>query len=232
MLWLVQRLSVAYFARDAVLLEPAAASDSLFIIKQGTVSGDTADGQTVLQLATGEMFPLGALLADRGAANRYVAATDTFCYLLAAADFHTLLATSTEFNDFCTRRIANLLEESQHPVQYGIPALALDTTTAGHARWRPRSAARRYAYCRKPWCPTCCRRWRAAIGSMIVVEAGGQPVGLTLRDVLASVTLAGLTLATPVGSDERAPGEHVATPRRWTSALVSWRTTASTTCRW
>ena len=125
-LWLVQRLSVAYFARDAVLLEPAdAPPDTLFIIKQGTVGGVTADGQTVLQLATGEMFPLGALLAGRGAANRYVAASDTFCYLLPAADFHALLAKSPEFNDFCTRRIASLLEESQRAVQSEY-ALALD----------------------------------------------------------------------------------------------------------
>ncbi len=78
LLWLVQRLSVAYFARDAVLLQPAdTAPDALFIIKQGTVAGATAEGQTVLQLTGGEMFPLGALLAGRGAANRYSAATDT-----------------------------------------------------------------------------------------------------------------------------------------------------------
>ena len=58
-LWLIQRLSVAYFERDAVLLEPAdAPPDTLFIIKQGTVGGVTADGQTVFQLATGEIFPL------------------------------------------------------------------------------------------------------------------------------------------------------------------------------
>jgi CBS domain-containing protein len=40
------------------------------------------------------MFPLGALLAGRGVTNRYLADTDTFCYLLPAADFHALLAKS------------------------------------------------------------------------------------------------------------------------------------------
>src|SRR5512139_3450297 len=126
LLWLVQHLSVSYFARDAVLLEPSGTPpDALFIIKQGTVAGATANGQAVLQLAAGEMFPLGALLAGRGAANRYIAAADTFCYLLPAADFHALLARSPEFNDFCTRRIASLLEESQRAVQSEY-ALALD----------------------------------------------------------------------------------------------------------
>src|SRR5574340_647435 len=51
LLWLVQHLSVSYFPHDAVLLEPVAnPPEVLFIIKQGTVTGATAVGQTVLQL--------------------------------------------------------------------------------------------------------------------------------------------------------------------------------------
>ena len=85
-LWLVRRLSVAYYAAGETLLAPAdEAPGTLFIIKQGTVGGASAEGQTVLQLTAGEMFPLGALLAGRGVANRYVAETDTFCHLLPAA---------------------------------------------------------------------------------------------------------------------------------------------------
>jgi CBS domain-containing protein len=201
-LWLVQRLSVAYFARDAVLLEPSdAPPGTLFIIKQGTVSGDIADGQTVLQLATGEMFPLGALLAGRGAANRYVAAADTFCYLLAAADFHTLLATSTEFNDFCTRRIASLLEESQRAVQSEY-ALALDDE---HRFARPLSSLVRRAPLSvrsdTPLSEALAAMEAARVGSVVVTDAVGQPVGiLTLKDVLARVTLAGVPLVKPISS--------------------------------
>lgn len=201
-LWLVQRLSVAYYSRDATLLAPSEAPpDSLFIVKQGTVSGDTADGQTVLQLAAGEMFPLGALLAGRGAANRYVAATDTFCYLLPAADFHALLETSPEFNDFCTRRIASLLEESQRAVQAEY-ALALDDD----GRFaRPLASLVRRAplatLATTPLAEALDAMERARVGSVVVTGDAGQPIGiLTLKDVLGRVTLAGVPLATPISA--------------------------------
>ena len=201
-LWLVQRLSVAYYPRDAALLAPAATSpDNLFIIKQGTVSGVTEEGQTVLQLATGEMFPLGALLAGRGAANRYVAAADTFCYLLPAADFHALLGKSPEFNDFCTRRIASLLEESQRAVQSEY-ALALDDEQRFA---RPLASlvqrAPLHVLPDTPLADALATMGAARVGSVVVADAAGAPVGiLTLKDVLARVTLAGVPLATPISA--------------------------------
>jgi len=201
-LWLVQRLSVAYYPCDAALLEPAEAPpDTLFIIKQGTVSGATAEGQTVLQLATGEMFPLGALLARRGVANRYVAAADTFCYQLAADDFHALLARSTEFNDFCTRRIASLLEESQRAVQSEY-ALALDDESRFA---RPLASLIRRAplsvLSETPLADALAAMEAARIGSVVVTDAAAHPIGiLTLKDVLARVTLAGVPLDTPINA--------------------------------
>lgn len=201
-LWLVQRLSVAYFARDEVLLEPAdTPPDTLFIIKQGTVSGDTTQGQTVLQLAAGEMFPLGALLAGRGAANRYVAATDTFCYLLARTDFHALLAQSTEFNDFCTRRIASLLEESQRAVQAEY-ALALDDDNRFA---RPLESLVQhpplFTLADTPLAEALGAMEAARVGSVVVTDDATRPIGiLTLKDVLARVTLAGVPLTAPIAT--------------------------------
>ena len=186
-LWLVQHLSVAYFTQGATLLEPADTTpDSLFIIKQGTVAGATADGQTILQLAAGEMFPLGALLAGRGVANRYLAAADTFCYLLAAADFHALLARSGEFLDFCTRRIASLLEESQRAVQAEY-ALAQDDDSRFA---RPLdSLIRRAPLSTAPEASlreTLAAMDAARVGSVVATDTMGRPVGiLTLKDVLS-----------------------------------------------
>jgi len=201
-LWLVQRLSVAYYAQGEGLLEPAEQPpDTLCIVKQGTVDGVTADGHSVFQLTAGEMFPLGALLAGRGAANRYVAKTDTFCYLLPAADFHALLAKSPEFHDFCTRRIASLLEESQRAVQSEY-ALALDDE---HRFARPlASLIRRAPFSVAPDTPLAdalAGMEQARIGSVVVADAAGAPVGiLTLKDVLARVTLAGVPLVTPISA--------------------------------
>jgi CBS domain-containing protein len=199
-MWLVQRLSVAYFAHDAVLLEPAPAPpDTLFIIKQGTVSGNTAEGQTVLQLAAGEMFPLGALLAGRGAANHYVAATDTFCYLLAAADFHALLARSAEFNDFCTRRIASLLEESQRAVQAEYALSLDDESRFARPLIRLVQHPPLSTLAGTPLAEALAAMEAARVGSVVVTDAATQPIGiLTLKDVLARVTLAGVPLTTPI----------------------------------
>ena len=201
-MWLVQHLSVAYFAQDAVLLEPGDATpEALFIIKQGTVAGVTVEGQTAFHLAAGEMFPLGALLAGRGAANRYVAASDTFCYLLSAADFHALLAMSPEFHDFCTRRIASLLEESQRAVQSEY-ALALDDESrfarplASLIRRAPLSVPSA-----TPLVDALTAMEAAQIGSVVVTDVAAHPIGiLTLKDVLARVTLAGVPLTTPINA--------------------------------
>ncbi len=201
-LWLVQRLSVAYYAEHAVLLEPAEVRPAaLFIIKQGSVSGVAADDQAVFQLAAGEMFPLGALLAGRGVANRYIAAADTFCYLLPASDFHALLARSKEFNDFCTRRIASLLEESQRAVQSEY-ALALDDEQRFA---RPlASVVRRAPYAVRPTTPLAealVAMEAARIGSVVVTEETDAPIGiLTLKDVLTRVTLAQVPLVTPISA--------------------------------
>ena len=201
-LWLVQRLSVAYFAQDEALLEPGeSAPAALYIVKQGTVAGTTRDGQTVFQLAAGEMFPLGALLAGRGVANRYLAASDVFCYLLPAQDFRTLLAQSAAFNDFCTRRIASLLEESQRAVQAEY-ALALDDDDRFK---RPLDTLIRRAPLaiapNRPLREALAAMDASRVGSIVAMDTAGRPVGiLTLKDVLTRVTLAEVPLDTAVSA--------------------------------
>jgi len=202
--WLAARLSLAYFPQDATLLEAGGKPpDALFIIKQGMVEGKAPDreGTRLLQLAGGEIFPLGALLADRAVANRYVAATDTFCYRLPAADFHTLLGRSRVFSDFCTRRIASLLEQSQRAVQSDY-ALAQD---AENRFSRPvRSLLRRAPVSVRPDTPLAealAAMDEAWVGSVVVSDAEARPVGiLTLKDVLKRVTLAGTPLSTPIAT--------------------------------
>ena len=93
------------------------------VIKQGMVQGeqnvaDASDADSWLELSTGECFPLGALLAHRPVASIYRAVMDTFCYELPLAAFHELLGLSAPFRDFCTRRIANLLEHSKQVIHH------------------------------------------------------------------------------------------------------------------
>jgi len=114
--WMVERLSLVYTPRDGILLDPAQGPVSHFyVIKQGAVVGESAAGGEGAhwQLVEGECFPLGALLAHRPVGNVYRAVEDTFCYRLASAHFDELLRRSPPFHDFCTRRIAHLLERSR-----------------------------------------------------------------------------------------------------------------------
>ncbi len=202
LLWMIERLSVAYFSQGTTLLEPSdAAPGSLLIVKQGAVQGETAEGQTVLQLTSGEMFPLGALLAERGAANRYLAASDVFCFSLPAADFRQLVGRSGAFNDFCTRRIASLLEQSQRAVQSEY-ALAQDDESRFS---RPlRTLLHRAPVWVSPETPleTALAEMDAArVGSVMICSADAEPAGiLTLKDVLKRVTLAQVPLSTPISS--------------------------------
>lgn len=204
LMWTAERLSVAYFPQEAALIEADGQPPAyLFIVKQGVVEGEAPDAQGVrlLQLTDGEMFPLGALLAGRAAANRYVAAADTFCYRLPAADFHTLLGRSRAFSDFCTRRIASLLEQSRRAVQSEY-ALALDDDNRFS---RPaRSLIRQAPVSALPETPLAAAlaaMEAARVGSVVVCDAQGSPVGiLTLKDVLQRVTLAGIPLSAAIAS--------------------------------
>ena len=202
--WLAARLTLAYFPQHATLLEAGGKPpDALFIIKQGMIEGQAPDkeGTRLLQLSSGEMFPLGALLAERAVANRYIAASDTFCYRLAAADFHALLERSRAFSDFCTRRIASLLEQSQRAVQSEY-ALAQDDE---NRFTRPvRSLVRQAPLAVGPDTPLAAALAamdEARVGSIVVSDAAAIPLGiLTLKDVLKRVTLAGVPLSAPIAT--------------------------------
>ena len=123
LLWMTERLKLGYYAQNEVIVSPEqGAVERFLVIKQGLVQGEqsvahVSDTDTWLELAEGECFPLGALLAHRPVASIYRSVKDTFCYELPLEDFHVLLGMSAPFRDFCTRRIANLLEHSKQVIQ-------------------------------------------------------------------------------------------------------------------
>lgn len=205
LLWMLERLSLGYYAHGEIILSPQQGiADRLLIIKQGTVHGEQnlahpTDSDTWLELAEGECFPLGALLANRTVASVYRADSDAFCYELPAADFHTLLGLSAPFRDFCTRRIANLLEHSKQVIQAQYSQVSSE---------RQSLASPLSAVIRRP--PVTCppetplrqaleimREQR--IGSMLAADVDGRPLGiLTLHDVLARIALPQIDLDRPL----------------------------------
>ncbi|MBY0574989.1 MAG: CBS domain-containing protein [Gallionellaceae bacterium] len=205
LLWMLERMRLAYYAKGEVIVSPEQGiAEHFIVIKQGMVHGeqsvaDASDADAWLELAEGECFPLGALLAHRPVASLYRAGKDTFCYELPAADFHTLLGLSAPFRDFCTRRIANLLEHSKQVIQ-----TQYAQSSAGQQSLNsPLSAIIRRA-------PITCspqtsvrevlqRMHESRIGSMVAVDEAGRPLGiLTLPDVLERIALPQIDLAQPV----------------------------------
>ena len=205
LLWMLDRMQLAYYARGEVIASPEqGAVERFLVIKQGMVQGeqnvaDASEADAWLELSEGECFPLGALLAHRPVASIYRAGHDTFCYELPAADFHTLLGLSPPFRDFCTRRIANLLEHSKQVIQ----AQFTQSSAGQQSLTSPLSAI----IIRPP--VTCApqasvrevlqQMHDSRIGSMVAVDDAGRPLGiLTLPDVLERIALPQANLDQPV----------------------------------
>lgn len=202
--WLASRLSIGYYADGEVVLSPEQGeAGAFYVIKQGVVLGEQGVAQAQedsawLELHEGECFPLGALLSRRPVTSTYRARADLFCYELPRADFQQLARQSAAFHDFCTRRIANLLEQSKHVIQ----AQYAQTSSAQQSMNSPLSAVIRRA-------PVTCPPGTPirdvlqtlhdlGIGAMIAVDEG-TPVGiLTLHDVLNRIALPGINLDLPV----------------------------------
>ena len=203
--WMVERMDLAYYPQGEVIVSPEqGVVERFLVIKQGMVHGEqnvanASETDTWLELSEGECFPLGALLANRHVASIYRAGKDTFCYELPTADFHALLEMSAPFRDFCTRRIANLLEHSKQVIQ----AQYTQSSSGQQSLNSPLSAIMRRA-------PITCaphasvrdvlkQMQESHIGSMVAVDVTGRPLGiLTLPDVLARIALPQIDLNQPV----------------------------------
>ena len=205
LLWMLERMQLGYYAKDELIISPEQGVVNRFlVIKQGMVHGEqkvanATEADTWLELAEGECFPLGALLANRPVASLYRAGKDTFCYELPAPDFQNLLGMSAPFRDFCTRRIANLLEHSKQVIQ----AQYTQSGAEQQSLTSPLSAIIRRA-------PITCspqtsirdvlnRMHELRVGSMVAIDEAGRPLGiLTLPDVLERIALPQIDLDQPV----------------------------------
>ncbi len=205
MLWMLERMKLGYYAANEVIVSPEQGPvDRFLVIKQGMVHGEqnvanASETDTWLELGEGECFPLGALLANRPVASIYRADGDIFCYELGAADFRELIGISAAFRDFCTRRIANLLEHSKQVIQAQYSHSSVEQQSLAS----PLSSIIR----RKPVsCPpqTTVRQvmkimHEQHVGSMVAVDEHARPLGiLTLPDVLERIALPQIDLDQPV----------------------------------
>jgi CBS domain-containing protein len=219
--FLAGRLHIGFYAAGDTITGPQDGPASrYYIVKQGRVVGVSPEGEggaeNAWELTPGESFPIGALLAERPAHTAHRAAEDTFLYELDKADFDRLLHRSEAFRDFCTRRLANLLEIVQQRAQAGVTretagGAALERALSDVVR-RPPLSVRPDATLRDAL--EAIRD--ARVSSIVVVDEAGAPLGLfTLQDLLAKVVLPGVDLDVPVR--EMMGAEFVSLPPRATA---------------
>ncbi|HEX9301975.1 MAG TPA: DUF294 nucleotidyltransferase-like domain-containing protein [Casimicrobiaceae bacterium] len=202
---LVRASRLAYFAPGETILGPTADRPTqCYLIRQGAVRGERPDragsANALWELLAGEMFPLGALVARRGVTSVYRAIQDTFCLVLPVAVFDALIDTSPVFQDFCTRRLAHLLDLARAELQ--AEYLAATTEQRGFATPLFRLLRRAPLTCAPdtPLADALLAMENERIGSLPIVDGDAKPLGIfTRQDVIGRVVLPQRPLTTPIG---------------------------------
>ena len=198
---LARRLRLGFYARGELITGPdQGPADTFYIIKQGRVRGEAGDSgpaeEGAWELSPGECFPIGALLARRPVRTANRAVEDSFCFELAREDFDQLLALSPEFHDFCTRRLASLLDQTLRHVQASLATefssdASLNAPLANLVRRAPVTCSPK-AKIREALVLMHTER----VGSIVMVDEQHRPEGMfTLHDLLSRVAVTELSIA-------------------------------------
>ncbi|AHE98991.1 DUF294 nucleotidyltransferase-like domain-containing protein [Thioalkalivibrio paradoxus] len=203
--FLLPRLESRFYASGERITDPDAGPARRFhIIRQGRVRGEnpSEDEQVsgkAWELVPGESFPIGALLGRRPVHTVHRALEDTLCLELSLEDFDRLRTRSPVFNDFCSRRLASLLDR----LHQGLIAGQLGHSGASGQLNTPLGAR----VTREPVTCSPDTPLRAAlttmrdqkVGSIVAVDGEGRPLGIfTMTDLLSRVTLEERPLDTPL----------------------------------
>jgi len=197
--YLAGHLSLGFYAKGEIIIQPGdAVAGTFYIIKQGRVRGERR-GANFWELVAGECFPIGALLSRRSTTTVMRAAEDTFCFELPFEHFDVLLRRSPVFHDFCTRRLASLLDHAVRAMQ---ASLASEISGDSALTAPLKSLVRR-----EPVTCSTSTLIRDALatmntqrtGSIIVTDAARRPLGVfTLHDLLSRVVVANGSLDAPI----------------------------------
>lgn len=219
--FIARRVELAYFAHGEHLVSPADGSPQHFyIVKQGVVRCEgpvrlpvgNGSADPGAHLGAGEMFPVGALTAERSVQRTYSASGDVFCWVLAKKDFDELIQSSPVFLEFCHHRLGVLLDLSRRAVQASY-ALEAAQVRLAHA---PLTSVMRSppvtAGADETLRAVFLRMEQAHVGSVVVTESQSdgseRPVGIfTKEDLLGRVVLPELALVTPIRAVMSAPVE-------------------------
>ncbi|MGE5470966.1 MAG: DUF294 nucleotidyltransferase-like domain-containing protein [Bacteroidota bacterium] len=200
-----EKAQLAFHPAGSEIVGPDSGSIRFFyLIESGKVQARQAGEVTVteysiLSLGAGESFPIGAVTAGRPSTNTYTAVDDVFCYQLPAEDFMVLMATSPEFNLFCTQYIASLLDQSRRQLQLQFAQRASEQQTLNSPLAGIGSRSPVTVTPETPLRAALETMSAAGVGSLVVAGEDRRPVGVFTRsDLLDRVVLADLPHTAPI----------------------------------
>ena len=185
----------SYFAPGEVICSPASGvACGVWWVRRGVVRGGVG-GDAGFQIEAGEMFPLGAALAQRAVTSTYRAHDDVFCLHFAAATFAGLVQSDPVLADFVQARLQHLLGLSQAALQGVMQGLQGAQALAQQSFEQPLSTlGRRTPVAVSPEASlheALTLMNARSVGSVLALDAQGAALGiLTRHDLLPRVALA------------------------------------------
>jgi CBS domain-containing protein len=191
-----------YFAPDEHVIGPADGPVvSLFFVRKGAVTGTRglADQLGSFEYEAGDLFPASAAFAGRAVTANYRACEDTFLLALPIHNMHQLAQRCAPFAEHLTQRAANFLNLSRKALQEAFAANAMTQQTLDSPLAQLINKPPVTCTAQTPLRQALQTMHQARIGSMLVVDTVGHPIGiLTRHDILSRVTLPGVALDTTI----------------------------------
>jgi CBS domain-containing protein len=202
--FLTAHLAAARYEPGTTIVGAGTLPTRLHIVEQGRVQSELArlgdlDEEPYPVLARGNAFPLAALFTRSSATSAYRAIEPTRCLELAADLFPALLRAAPAFEQYCTARVAAMLQQAR-------ARLAAQFTQVSSEQQSMASPLR--AIVRGP--PVMCggdtpirealaMMREARVGSIVIATPEGAPLGIfTLPDLLDRVVLERVDLSQPI----------------------------------
>ncbi|WDY57678.1 putative nucleotidyltransferase substrate binding domain-containing protein [Pseudomonas sp. PSKL.D1] len=195
--YLVEQCQLRFYASGESIIKPTdGPAEHFYIVKQGRVVGERQHlvkpgVETTFEIATGECFPLAALLGERATRTEHLAGEDTFCLQLNKSAFIRVFSMSDVFRDFALRGVSSLLDQVNQQVRQR----AVETLGTQYSLNTPLGElAMRHPVTCTP--ETSLREavrlmHEQQVGSIVVVDPQRFPVGIfTLRDLRQVVAAA------------------------------------------
>ncbi|WP_342650309.1 putative nucleotidyltransferase substrate binding domain-containing protein [Pseudomonas sp. REB1044] len=203
--YLVEQCQLRFYASGESIIKPADGPvEHFYIVKQGRVMGErqhvTGPGvETTFEIATGECFPLAALLGERATRTEHLAGEDTFCLQLNKAAFIRVFSLSDVFRDFALRGVSSLLDQVNQQVRQR----AVHTLGTQYSLNTPLGElAMRHPVVCPPDMPlrdAVRLMHEQQVGSIVIVNTQRFPIGIfTLRDLRQVIADASAELDAPI----------------------------------